>query len=339
MKYLAFSKLFFYLSGFVLLCAWGNLNAASIKVATIAPRGTSFHNYLEELNALWMKAPGEPVDINIYAGTQGGEVAIVKRMRINQLQGAMLSAIGLAQIDESVTALQMMPMQFRSWEEVDYVRSALKEKMETLFLQKGYVVLFWGDAGWARFFSKEPIIDITDLRSMRVGAPLGTPKANELLKNYCIPVIIDTDENLLALKNGMMEAVPVPPFLANATQLSTETGYMLDMKWVPVVGAMVMTKRSWNRFPRETQVYLKKTSEEIGKRIRQTSRKEDDDSIKAMVEKQGLIVNSLPEKSLAGWRKEMAANQSNIRGDIVPEDVYDLVMRKLREFRNKDSSQ
>ena len=277
--------------------------------------------------------------MNIYAGTQGGEVAIVKRMRINQLQGAMLSAIGLAQIDESVTALQLMPLQFRNWEEVDFVRSALKEKLENLFLSKGYVVLFWGDAGWARFFSKEPITHIADLKSMRVGASPGTPKATELLKDYYTPVTLDPSKTLLALKNGMIEAVPTPPFLANAMQLSTETRYMLDMKWVPVVGAMVVTKRSWDRLPRTTQAYLKHTSMEMGKRIRQASRKEDEESIKAMVEKQGLVINSLSEDAWAGWRREVDLNQSKIRGEIVPEDVYDTVIEKLKVFRKEGSVQ
>ena len=337
MKNFAHRKFLILLCGIVLAAA--SLQAVTIRVATVAPRGTSFYNFLEELNAQWTNAPEEPVRMNIYAGTQGGEVAIVKRMRINQLQGAMLSAIGLAQIDESVTALQLMPMQFRNWEEVDFVRTGLKDKLESLFLSKGYVVLFWGDAGWARFFSKEPITHIADLKSMRVGASLGTPKATELLKNYYTPVTLDTSKTLLALKNGMIEAVPAPPFLANATQLATETGYMLDMKWVPVVGAMVLTKRTWDRLPPQTQSFLRQTSSEMGKRVRETSRKEDDQSIQAMAQKQGLVINSLTEEAWADWRKEVDLNQSNIRGEIVPEDLYDIVIRKLKEFREEVSVQ
>ena len=137
MKEKVFSKLLHIVFVLIVLFVGTRNEGATIKVATIAPRGTSFHNHLEELNAQWSAAPGEPVRMNIYAGTQGGEVAIVKRMRINQLQGAMLTAIGLSQIDPSVTALQLMPMQFQSWDEVDYVRSALEEKLETIFLEKG----------------------------------------------------------------------------------------------------------------------------------------------------------------------------------------------------------
>ena len=325
-------------SWLLLLAHSSEMNAATIKVATIAPRGTSFHNHLEELNAEWSKAPGGPVRMNIYAGTQGGEVAIVKRMRINQLQGAMLTAVGLSQIDESVTALQLMPMQFKTWDEVDYVRDALEEKLESIFLEKGYVVLFWGDAGWARFFSKKPILGIDDLRSMRIAATDGNLESIELLKNYYKPVIIDPSKTLLALKNGMVEGVPVAPFLANATQMSTEATYMLDMKWVPVVGAMVVTRRAWDRLPSGTKEFLKDTSREMGGKVRQTSRQEDDDSIKAMVEKQGLVVNSISDATYTSWQKEIDKNQSGIRGKVVPEDVYDLVIKHLQDYRSQAST-
>ena len=87
------SKLFFYITICyviaVVVSSCKQVDAANFKVATVAPRGTSFHNHLEELNAEWSQAPGERVRMNIYAGTQGGEVAIVKRMRV--LSGAPVS--------------------------------------------------------------------------------------------------------------------------------------------------------------------------------------------------------------------------------------------------------
>lgn len=338
MKDSVFKKLLHIVFIIILLFVIKKSDAATIKIATIAPRGTSFHNHLEELNAQWAKSPGEPVRMNIYAGTQGGEMAIVKRMRINQLQGAMLTAVGLSQIDPSVTALQLMPMQFRSWEEVDYVRSALKEKLENIFLEKGYVVLFWGDAGWARFFTKEPIETIADLRSKRIATTDGNQEGIELLKNYYTPVIMDPSKMLLGMKNGMVEGVPIAPFMANASQLTSEAPHMLEIKWVPIVGAMVLTKRAWDRLPTDTQNHLKETSSEMGKKVRAVSRQEDQDSIRAMVEKQGLVVNSVSPVTLADWTKEIDKNQMKIRGKVVPADIYDEVMKHLADYRKKTST-
>ena len=78
-------------------------------------------------------------------GTQGGEADMVRRMRIGQLQAAMLSGTGMAEIDDSVTALQTMPMVYRSLDEVDYVHEKLLPKLEHRIAEKGFVVLFLTD--------------------------------------------------------------------------------------------------------------------------------------------------------------------------------------------------
>lgn len=309
--------------------------AARLKIATVAPPGTSFHKNLEDLGAEWAKAPGGGVEINIYPGTQGGEPQIVRRMRIGQLQGAMLTAIGLSQIDPSVTALQLLPGEFQSWDEVDYVREKLGKKLEDIFLKEGYVVLFWGDAGWVRFFSTKPINNIHDLKSMRVYASSGNPKALALLQSYYTAVELEPDKILLSLRNGMIDAVPVPPFLANFTQVATKADYMLDMKWAPVVGAMVVTKSAWDKLSPETQKYLQEASRKAGEKIRADSRREDDEAIKAMVDKQGLKVTKFSPEADREWQTELDRVRPKIRGDIVPADMYDSVQAALKEFRNK----
>jgi len=305
----------------------------NLRVATVAPPGTSFHRHLEDLGQLWAKAPGAEIRLNPFPGTQGGEPQIVRRMRVNQLQGAMLTAVGLSQIDESVTALQLLPGEFQNWEEVDYVRTQLEPLLEDLFLKQGYVVLFWADAGWVRFFSVQPINSIQDIKGMRVFASTGMPKTLTLMREYYTPVELDPDKILLSLRNGMIDAVPIPPFLANFAQVTTRADYMLDMKWAPVVGAMVLTKRTWDKLPPETQAYVMKTSREAGEKIRADSRREDDEAIQAMVQKQGLKVTHLTPEARREWMAEVDKVSPRIRGDIVPADMYDRVKATLKEFR------
>ena len=309
--------------------------AVKLKIATVAPPGTSFHKHVEDLSAVWAKAPGGGVELNVYPGTQGGEPQIVRRMRVNQLQGAMLTAIGLSQINESVTALQLLPNEFRNWDEVDFVREKIAGKLEDIFLKEGYVVLFWGDAGWVRFFSTRPITGIQDLKSMRVYAASGNPKAFELLKSYYTPVELEPDKILLSLRNGMIDAVPIPPFLANFAQVATKADHMLDMKWVPVVGAMVVTKAAWNKLPAETQKYMLETGRKAGEKIRTDSRREDDEAIQAMVAKQGLKVTTLSPEAEKEWRREAHNVLPKIRGEIIPADMFDEVQAALKEFRSR----
>jgi len=315
------------------LAAGGVVAAAELKVGTVAPPGTSFHRHLQNLAAEWRKAPGEPVILNAYPGTQGGEPMIVRRMRVNQLQGAMLSAAGLGQIDEAVTALQLMPLVFRSWEEVDYTRGVLASRLEQVFEKQGYLVLFWGDAGWVRFFAKKPIQGTQDMKSVRVLASSDTPRALELMREFYTPVVLEPDKILLGLKNNLIDAVPVPPFLANALQVAPEAPYMFEMKWVPVVGAMVVTRRWWDPLPQATKDFLRKSSVAAGERIRADSRREDEEAVQAMVEKQKLQVIPFTKALEEDWRAATQRALPRIRGHLVPADMFDSVTNAVARFR------
>ena len=126
-----------------------------LKLGTLAPKGSSPDQYLQAMAEQWR---GAGVQLAIYTdGVLGGEGDMVKRMRIGQIQSGMLSGIGMARIDDSVTALQTMPAIYRTLEEVDYVREKIRAKLEKRLADKGFIVLFWTDAGWVRYFSRNPV--------------------------------------------------------------------------------------------------------------------------------------------------------------------------------------
>lgn len=323
----------------LLLAAVASSSAAQAKfklrVGTVAPRGSTFHQSFQSMGEKWKSAPGGGVELEIYPGTQGGEPTIVRRMnpRVAQLDGAMLTAVGMQQIDRSVTALQLMPMMFHTWDEVDFTRERLRPRLEKTFLDKGYVVLFWGDAGWVRWFSKKPIIRPADLKPMNVFASSGDPATVELMKDYYNPVVLEPDKILTSLQTDMINTVPIPPFLANFLQVSGQTGNMLELNFAPVVGAMVISRPAWDKLPAETQAFLRKTAEESGVEIRRNSRNEDTAAIATMREKHKLKVHTLPPGVEKEWQQEIAKIYPKLRGSTVPADLFDEVQAALKEFR------
>jgi TRAP-type C4-dicarboxylate transport system substrate-binding protein len=308
--------------------------AVTLRIATVAPAGSSFHKSLQQLAADWQRAPGGGVALDIYPGTQGGEAQIARRMRVGQIQGAMLTANGLGQIERDATALQLMPLMFRDWNEVDYVREALRGRLEGRLLEAGYVVLFWGDAGWVRFFSTRPIETAADLKSMRVYADGSDPEAFSLMRGYYTPVPLDPDKILLGLRNGMIDAVPMPAFLANFMQVAGQAPYMLDMRWAPIVGAMVVTRRAFEALPPETRDYMRRTGREAGRRIREQARTEDEAAITAMRDKQGLKVVQFAPGADAEWRRQVERMYPQIRGRVVPEGIFDAAVAARDAYRS-----
>src|SRR5277367_6541713 len=141
-----------------LLAAGSASNAAAqtrIRLATMLPSGTSYHHSLQEMGEKWKKASNGSLALTIYADSNmGSEDEIVRRMRVGQLQAAVLTVAGLSDIDPAVGALQKMPLVYRSLDEAAYVRDKLAPDLDRRLADKGFVVLFWADAGWVRLFSK-----------------------------------------------------------------------------------------------------------------------------------------------------------------------------------------
>jgi len=301
----------------------------TLRVATIAPRDSSFHKRLEALNAEWSKGPGG-IHMDIFTGgAMGGELSIVRRMQNNQLQGAMLTSVGLGQIDKSVTALQLMPLMFRDWDDVDRVREALRPDLERRLQLAGYVVLFWADAGWVRYFSRTPIERIADLRPLRVLASDGDPDSIRLMSSYYTPVVLEPDKIYLSLRNRMIDAAPVPAFLANAMQVAAYAPYMVDLRWAPITGAFVVRKSYWDSLDSTTRAWLRESSERAGQDLRRITRSEDEQAILAMQQKQGLKIVKLSPDAEAEWRAEVAKMYPKLRGSLVPADMFDAVVRIL----------
>ena len=144
-------------------------NPVQIRLGTLAPSGSSFHTALVEMGQKWRDMSGGNVKLTIYPdGTQGGEADMVRMMRAGILTAGMFTVVGLSEIDPSVGGLSFLPLTFRSWEEYDYVVEKLSPRLEKLLLDKGFVVLFWGDAGWVRFFSKTPAVRPDDFKQLKM---------------------------------------------------------------------------------------------------------------------------------------------------------------------------
>ncbi|MGQ0428402.1 MAG: TRAP transporter substrate-binding protein DctP [Gammaproteobacteria bacterium] len=300
-----------------------------LRIATVAPAGSSFHKRLQALSAEWSRGPGG-VSMNIYPGTQGGELQIVRRMRVGQIQGAALTSVGLGQLERSVTALQFMPLMFKDWDDVDRVRDKLRPELERRLKAAGYVAMFWADAGWVRYFSKTPIRSVRDLKPMRVYASSGDPDSIEMMKAYYTPVVLEPDQILLGLRNGMIDALPVPAFLANFNQIATYAPYMLDLNWAPITGALVVTDKAWRGLEPATQAWLRETSERAGVEMRRAARAEDQAAVQAMKDKHGLKVVALAADAEREFRTEVARMYPRIRGALVPEAMFDVTVTTLR---------
>ncbi len=308
--------------------------APKLKLGTLAPVGTSYHKSLMAMAETWRKESGGAVDLNIFAGGKlGGEAEMVGLMQVNALQASMLTAVGLAEIEPGVTGLQNIPMGFHSLGEVDHVGERLRPLLEERLAKKGFVVLFWVDSGWVRFFAKERVTRPDDLRKLKLFSWSGNPAQVELYQSAGFDAkALETADIVPGLQTGLIDAVPLPPFFAMAAQVDTRAPHMLDLNWAPLVGALVVRKETWEKIPAATRTKLLAAAEEAGTEIKATGRREMDESVVAM-EKRGLKVEKITPEIEAEWRTIAEAVYPKIRGKLVPADIFDETMRLLAEYR------
>ena len=322
----------------VLLLAMQAVEAEPVKLrlGALAPRGTEWYRSLVEMGEKWRAAEGQGAQFTVYGGgSQGGEADMVRRMRIGQLNAAMLSVIGLTEIDASVGALQKMPLVFRSWDELDYVRAKLRPALDQRFHERGFVVLCWGDAGWVRFFSKAPALRPADYRRMKIFAWAGDAPQTDIMKSLGYqPVVLEVSDILPALQTGMINMVPSTPFWALTLQFYGHAPHMLELDWAPMVGALVVTRKAWDAMSPAGRHALREAGDEVGARLRALSRREHEESV-ATMKKRGLTVHSLTPEMQAEWRRAAEEMAPLVRGSMVPAEFFDEVQRLLREFRGQ----
>ena len=308
--------------------------AERIKLATLAPTGSTYQKSLLAMKDAWRKASNGGVDLIIYAdGKLGGEADTVGLMGVNSLQAAMLTGVGLAEIEQAVTGLQCMPMGFQDFAEVDYVTEKMRPMLEKRLSDKGFVVLFWADAGWVHFFSKKPVTHPADLMKLKLFNCSGNPQQVAIYKSSGFnAVALETADILPGLQTGLIDAAPLPPVFALATQVDTRAPYMLDLNWGPLIGACVVRKATWEKIPAATREALFKIAAETGKEIKTNGRLEMDASITAM-EKRGLKVTKMTPELEAEWRTVAEGSYPKIRGKLVSEDVFDKALGLIKECR------
>ncbi len=305
-----------------------------VRLATLAPKDSSVYRVLQELGESWKAAPDGGIKLVIHAdGSMGGEGDVVKKMRVGQLQAALLTVAGLQDIDASVTALQNLPLVFRSLDEAAFVREKLSPLIRERMRKQGFELLFLGDLGWVRFFSVNPIVRPEDLKKVKLFTWTGDTAQVDLMKSLGLhPVPLEPTDILVGLQTGLVDAVPMVPFFAQIAQLHDKAKFMLDLEWAPLVGGGVMTTKAWDALTEAQKKSVLESAKTAGSEIIRRNRVESDASIEAM-KKRGLTVTPVTPEIREAWRKFLEPIYPKVRGTLVPADLFDQVMQALDEQR------
>lgn len=308
-------------------------DTVTVKLATVAPDGSPWHNLLKEMGEKWAVDSGGKVKLKIFAGgIQGNEGDVIRKMRIGQLQAGAVSSVGLRDIDSAPQSLGA-PGLISGDEELAYVYEKLAPVWEEKLAKKGFIVLSWGDTGWGRIFSTRMARTPKEMQGLKVFAWSGDPGAVDAWKVMGFePIVISVTDMLPSLSTGMIEGFATTPLLAMTARWYEKTKYMPDVRWGRLGGATIVTKEAWARIPEDVKPKLVATAKMIGAKINVEIAKMEIDSIAAM-KKNGLVVLELNDAEKAEWQAAAEKTWRVIRTEVCEPADFDQVLKTRDEFR------
>lgn len=304
-----------------------------LKLGTLAPEGSTWHTTLVRMGQRWFEASGKEVELKIYpGGVAGDEGDMVRKMKIGQLHAATITGIGLGQISRTSFALQV-PMMYESQEELYDVRDKIGPKIAADLEKNGFVVLSWGDAGWAHHFSKKPAKTADDFRQLKYFVWNGDPESEaawRMAKFNVVPLSV-TDVQA-GLQTGLVEAFGTTPLYALTSTWYQQAKYMVPVNWVFLNGATVVSKKEWDKIDPAVQKKLIEISNEEAAKLNAEVKTLNEKAIGTMKER-GLTVAEADAAVVQSWRDAAVMAYPAIRGKVVPAELFDEAQAAAKAFR------
>jgi TRAP-type C4-dicarboxylate transport system substrate-binding protein len=292
--------------------------------------------HLKKLAADWARISGGKVILKAYTGGRAGDESdMLRKIRLGQLHAAGLSVAGLSQIYPGVLALAS-PFLVQSDAELDYLFDRMEGHLDRAFEEKGYKILFWTTAGWAYFFSREPIITLADLKKQKLWVMTGNHEEMQAWKKHGFhPVMLSITDLMIQLQTGGVDAMVTSSLLAASNQWFGIANNRTNFRYAPFFGAFVISSKTWNRIPAQLRIELEKSARETAERMRVETLIADDEA-GAVMEKYGLITHEVPEDIVNDWREFFDSTIPDLIGGRFDVEIYDVVKQHVLDFRRRN---
>jgi len=288
----------------------------TIKMATLAPEGSAWMKLFGEWKAAIDKRTGGQVKVKFYAGgVAGDERDVVRKMRLGQMGGAAITAVGLGLIQPDVRVLEV-PFLFKDESELDLVRTALDGEFRKKFEAQGYVLLAWGDVGPVRLFTNVPLREKADLQKVKMWVWSDDPLLQKLFQHLGINAVpLGVPDVLPALQTGLINACNGSPLAAVALQWHSKIKYATSMVTSIAVGAAVLTKKQWDALTPEQRKVVEEESKILSAGLTKLVRNDNALALKKM-QAQGIEVVPTPEPLVAEFRSKAKAATADLEGKL-----------------------
>ena len=305
----------------------------TIKIASLAPEGSSWITSFKELSTKITAKTENRVKFRIYpGGVLGDEKDILRKMHIGQVQGAALTSSGLSMIFPEMDVLQI-PFLFMKYEEVDYVIEKMDAFFRKGFDDKGYVFLGWTEGGFVQLMSTMPVATLPELQKAKVWIWEDSPMAKAIFDEAQVSGIpLSAPDVLVGLQTGLVDVVYAPPSGAIALQWFTKVNYITDLPLIYLAGGIVIKKQLYKKISPADQKVMQDIFRESLPGFKRSIRKENEDALLVM-QKHGVKLTNVSEDTIAEFKRVSNKAMDKMNGPSFSKKIRAEVTAHLETYR------
>jgi TRAP-type C4-dicarboxylate transport system substrate-binding protein len=311
-----------------------SVSAVDLKIASVAPDGSSWMQQMRAGAAEIQQRTGGRVTVKFYpGGVMGNDAQVLRKVRVKQLQGGAFTAGGLG---ERYPALNLygIPFLFRSLEEVDAVRDQLDQKLAAGLEQAGFVTFGFIEGGFANLLSNEPVKSVDDLRRKKVWVPEGDQISFLAMQELGLsPVVLPVTDVLTGLQTGLIEIAFASPVAALVLQWHTKTKYITALPISYSMGIFAIEKDAFAALSGDDQAVVREVMTNYIGALDDAARTDNERANETLL-KSGLQSVSVEGANVDAWRSAIEGLFPRLRSrPDMDAALFDEMLGILAEYR------
>lgn len=324
---------------FLLATSHAGAQGLKLKIATLAPDGSFWMEEARQAADEIASRTDGRVGFRFYpGGTMGSDEAVLRKMRIGQLHGGVLLAGSLGDLDPNFE-IYNLPLVFRSYDEVDHVRSQLDQRLIALLDDKGIVAFGLVETGFVYLMSTQPTRTFADLDGRKAWIPEGDEISKAIADAAGLsPVPLALSDVLTGLQTGLIDTVAAPPVGAVALQWFTKAQYVTDLPLTYVYGTLVLSDRAFGMIGDQDKGIVREVLDAMSSDLNRRARTDNQEAREALVKQGVTFVTPTPETK-ERWEEVAAeARQTLIERQHYDPDLIAEMDRILEEYRAREGT-
>jgi TRAP-type C4-dicarboxylate transport system substrate-binding protein len=277
--------------------------ATTLKIATIAPDGTTWMKKMRAAAAKIKKETDGRVKVRYYpGGVMGNDNSVLRKIRVGQLHGGALTGGGLTAIYKDAQ-VYTLPFQFRSLAEVDAVRARMDQDIIAGIKQNGFISYGLSEGGFAYLLSNSPVKTTDDMRKLKIWIPEGDQVNALMFKALGIsPIPLPVTDVMTGLQTGLIDTIASSPIGAIALQWHTRVKHLTNVPLIYLYASLVIKEKALKRLSDADRKVVSETLQATFKELDQINRQDNEQALAAL-EQQGISLEQPSLEQQLAWEK------------------------------------